>query len=207
MELEPTPEELQEEQESLAEAKEDTIRASLAEALGLADDDTNKDVLDRAVKREMESRKKFSTVIGQKIKYREAAKGTAKAPESKALDAEAIRKQTAEDVQNRFNEEYLEDSEFSDEIKAEIREWTKFKGVSAKAATKAPHIATMIAEHKKELKNQEAAENGSGARQSGKDGAEGMPDKFMDPRYMSTPEGQKAYDEWEKSHKESKAKK
>lgn len=200
-----SPEELQEEQESLEEVKDEKIRASVAEALGLADDDDNKDILDRAVEREKTHRSKFSKVVGQKIKWRDAAKKSEPKSQDegtgKTLTAEEIRKQTEADIQARFNEEFLEESDFSDAIKSEIRDFAKFKNISARKASQAAHIKSMIDAEKKNKRNDEAGENGNGEGPSGKDKSEGMPKEFNDPKYMMTEEGRQAYDAWEKGKK------
>ena len=198
----PTAEELQVEQESLAEVQDDDLRSSLIDSLGLEANEDNEDLISKLVEREREHRSKLSGAIGTKIKYREQLSqfksSTANNQPKVENDADAIRKQQEAIVAERFNEEYLEDSDFSDNIKQEIREWTKYKGVSAKAASKAPHIATMIDAFAKEQQLKEAAQNGGGSKGGAKTGDTGVPDRFT-AAYMATEEGRKDYDAWSSS--------
>lgn len=196
------------EQTKTAEASED-LRSELVESLGLTDDEDHKEIIDKAVEREQKLRSGYGELLGKKyIPLKKAYQEVLNDPrlkeqgkENKDLDSDELRKQQEQIVAERFNEEYLEDSEFSDDIKQEIREWTKYKGVSAKAATKTPHIASMIAEFEKEQRNAEAANNGTSQGGTQKVQGASMPEKFNDPKYMATEEGRKAFDEWSKENK------
>lgn len=196
----PTPEELQVEQESLAEVQDSDLRTTVIDSLGLEDNEDNAGIIEKALEREKDYRKKLSGAIGAKIKYREQLNQFKQTPSAEdksktELDAETIRKQQEAIVAERFNEEYLEDSDFTDEIKQEIREYAKYKGISAKAASKVPHIATMIEQAEQEKRTQEAANNGSGEQKGVNGGGQGVPDRFT-AAYMATEEGRKDYDEW-----------
>ena len=197
----PTPEELQVEQESLAEVQDNDLRSNVISSLGLEENNLDEDLVNKLVERERDHRAKLSGAIGAKIKYREQLQGfNQKSEQSQPKVEKADSKTTEQIVAERFNEEYLEDSNYPDEIKAEIRNWTGYKNVSAKAAEKAPHIQVMIGEYQKEQQLKEAAENGGGKGKSSSDGG-GMPARFNDPAYMATQEGRDDYDKWDAGRK------
>lgn len=203
----PTPDELQEEQESLAEVKDDDLRSSVVDSLGLEDNDDNQDLIEKVIEREKSHRQKLSGAIGSKIKWREKAQSSPEPgqkkedPKGDNLDADSLRKQTEETVRAQFDEEYLEDTDYSDNLKAEMRKVAKLNETSVRAATKDPYIQHLIENETKESRAAEAANNGNGEKKGAQDGSEGMPSKFNDPTYMSTEEGQKEFDEWLASQK------
>jgi len=194
----PTPEEIQMDQEALAEAKEDEIRSSFASELGLSEDnEDHKGYLDKLVAREKESRKKLSGAISQKIKWRDKANAPKPQTQQEAGKPDADEgKQTEAQIAARFDEEFLEDSDYSDDLKSEIRKIAKLNGVSARKATKDSYIVHLIEKEAAEAKAQEAANNGAGSGRGGKDGGDSMPSKFTDPKFMITADGQKEYNEW-----------
>lgn len=196
----PSAEELQSEQESLAEVKDDDLRSSVVSSLGLEDNETNKGTIDKVVEMRKEMHGKLSKAISQKIKFRDQLKGfTPKPPEANKTNATDVSKQTEATITERFNEEFLEDSEFSDNLKAEIRKISKLNGVTARTATKDSYIKHLIEKETAEKRALEAASNGNGAGKNGQDGGDSMPAKFNDPKFMITEQGQKEYAEWEKS--------
>lgn len=198
----PTPEELQVEQESLAEVQDNDLRTSVISSLGLEESNLDEDLVNKLVERERDHRSKLSGAIGSKIKYREQLQQlNQKSEQTKVQDTPASDAKTTEQIiAERFNEEYLEDSSYPDEIKAEIRQWTGYKNVSAKSAEKAPHIQSMISGYQKEQQIKEAATNGGGkGKGSSDDGA--MPARFNDPAYMATQEGRDDYDKWDAGRK------
>jgi len=200
----PSPEELQVEQESLAEVADDKLRQSVIDSLGLEDNDTYATVIEKAIEREKAHRQKLSAAISAKINWRTKAQSglnqTKSQDKSKteSFDPDSIRKQTEETVKAQFDEEYLEESDFSDKLKAEMRKVAKINGTTVRAATKDSYIQFLIEKETAEKRALEAGNSGSGAKKGTKtDGA--MPDEFNDPSYMATPEGQKAYDAWSKA--------
>jgi hypothetical protein len=202
----PSPEELQVEQESLAEVQDADLRSSVLDSLGLEADDNNEDLVNKLVEREKSSRQKLSSAIGAKIKYRTELEKFNQEPEQKKpeqskteFDADSIRKQTEQTVKAQFDEEYLEESEYSDELKAELRKVAKLNETTVRAATKDSYIQYMIEKETEGKRISEAAKNGGGSAKSSKGNSGEMPDQFTDAAYMATPEGQKAYDEWAKN--------
>lgn len=199
----PSPEELQVEQESLAVIQDKDIRLSVLSSLGLEASDDNEDLITKLVEREKSSRHKLSSAIGAKIKYRtELGKFNQNLDKSKpdqsktALDADSIRKQTEQTVKAQFDEEYLEESEYSDTLKAEMRKVAKLNDSTVRAATKDSYIIHLIEKETEAKRISEAAKNGGGGGKGSKDNGAGMPERFTDPSYMSTSEGRQAYKDW-----------
>ena len=185
---------------------DDNFRSKFVDELGLTDDEDSKELIDKLVERETKLRSGYGELLGKKYiplkqKYQELSTQLGANKDNKSLSPEETRKQQEQIGADRFNEEFLEDSEYSDEIKGEIRDWTKYKGVSAKVATKSPHIAAMIQAEAEAKRNAEAANNGNGEGVGVKTEGGKMPAQFNDPKYMITEEGQKAYAEWEKANK------
>ena len=193
--LEVTAEEKQFDQEVLSETKEEEVRSSLIEKYGLNEED-NAELLDQLVADNLESRKKLSKAVQQKINYRDKHpllnKQTPEPKKEISFDPEEIRRQATEVVRAQFDEEYLGDKNYPDEINTEIKEWAKFKGISAKRAEKAPHIQASIQEAVKAGKIDEAAISGTPKSVPAKGG---IPD-FGD---LSKPENLKKYQEWKKN--------
>ncbi len=194
----PTPEELQAEQEALAEGKADEVRAKIVSELGLSDDDQNKTLIDGLVQRELGHKKKLSEAIGQKIKYREQLKGpkpsTPVTPATQPLDAEGIRKQAEDATIATLEQRDLDEMDYPDEIKTEIKNVAKFQGVSVRKAAKTGYIQHLISEAVKAGKIDEAAVTRT--PHSTPTAPQGKMPQFD----MSTPEGRKAFDEWKKAN-------
>ncbi len=199
-----SPDELQVEQESLADIKDNDLRSSVIDYLGLEDNEDNKGLIDKLVEREKLSRQKLSSAIGSKIKWREQAQSALKQDPSKQtksdLDPESIRRQTEATVKAQFDEEFLEESDFSDTLKGELRKVAKLNGTTVRSATKDPYIQHLMEKESQERKIAEAAKNGGGG-QKGSDTPGVMPERFNDPSYMASPAGQKDYDDWYASKK------
>lgn len=190
-----TPEEAAAEQESLAEAKEDEIRAELAEELGLSEDEDS-DKLDKLVAREMKNRKLVSTAVRQKIDWRTKATGGKPAPKTTSkegpLDAEAVRQEAAAATEARLEQRDLDDMEHSDTVKAAIKNIAKLNNISVRKAEKDPYIQHLIVEESKAAKANEAADNGT---RKGKSGVKIDLSKPLDPKDfdLSTEDGRKAW--------------
>ena len=79
----PTPEELKQEEEALAEQKEEDIRTGLIAKFEL-DEDSQGDLIDKLTQEAVEQQKSFGKVVGQKRSWRE--KAIALEPETKDPD-------------------------------------------------------------------------------------------------------------------------
>lgn len=196
----PTAEELQEEQQQLAEVKDDELRKQTVASLGLEDNDANKELIDKIVADKKESRSKLSKAIGQKIKLREKAKGTTPpAPTGdKPLDAETIRKQTADEVTQRLEQRDLDEMEYPDDIKAEIKSIARVKNISVRQAAKDPYITYMVETAVKAGKIDEATLPRTSRTTPAAKQGDGKIPQFD----MSTEAGRKAFDEWKANKKE-----
>lgn len=201
-----SPEEHTAEQEALAEAKEDDVRAKVIADLGLEDNDNNKSIIDKVVGREMEHRSTLSKAVKQKIDWRTKALGPDGKPkdpqkpdESKVdpTDPEAIRKAAAEATRAEFEQRDLDEMDYSDEVKEQIKRVAKYNNSSIRAAAKDPYIQSLIENETKQRKADEAAENGSGKTRSG---VQIDTSKPLDPKDfdLSTEEGRA---EWEEAKK------
>ena len=190
-----SPEEAAAEQEALAEAQEDELRTQLAEELGLSEDD-DADKLDKLVAREMKNRKLLSTAVRQKIDWRTKATG-GKPPAKKdsketPLDAEAVRREAEAAAEARLEARDLEEMDYSDPIKEQIKKVAKLNGTSVRAAAKDPYIQSLIETESKQKAANEAADNGT---RKGKTGIKIDLSKPLDPKNfdLSTEEGRKAW--------------
>lgn len=191
--------------EQLPEVTDNDLRVTVAEQLGLSsDDEEHAEIIDRAVAREKENRERLSKAIGQKIKLRDELNGfkstSSDDTEPKGKTKDSATGTVEAKIRAELNEEYLDEVDYSDEIKSAIREWSSFKNVSAKKATLAPHIKIQIDAWEQEKRNLEASKNGSGTGMTGSETGV-MPSKFTDPKFMSTEEGRKAYSKWVSSQK------
>lgn len=186
-------EELAAEQVALQERKEEDIRTAIVTEFGF-DEVADAEKIEKLVTKEMEQSKKLSTAIGQKIKWRDAASKpvtpvTPKPDEAKVLQPEDIDKKLDE----RLAQRDLDEMNISDELRKDIGDWARFKGISVKQAARAPHIATQIADYEKSQQADEATISRTNRSSGGKKAAsiDNPPDVDM-----STPEGRKTYEDW-----------
>lgn len=191
-----TAEELAAEKEYTTEAKEDAIRESIIKEFEFdPNDEKDKARIDKAVKRELESRGKLSKAVGQKIKYRDVfTKAKGLIPPKPAPKKEG---ETEEDpIQAAFDKRDLEEMEYPDELKESIKKVAKTEGISVRQATKDPYIVSKIEAWKKEKGVDGAGlsrkDNTSGGGSSG-DGDVDLTPPDVD---VTTPEGRKEYDAW-----------
>ena len=192
-----TPDEAQAEQEALAVAKDDEIRADVVSSLGLEENDDNREFIEKLVAREKENRGKLSTAIRQKINWREKATKAPTPPapnqprtEQHQYDPDAVRKQTETTVRAELEQRDLDEMEYSDEIKADIKKLAQLQGVSVRKAAKDPYIQHRIEQAKAAERPLEAGVPRTPHAASAR--TEGQAPKFD----MSTEEGRKAFKEW-----------
>ena len=187
------------EQETQAVAEGAEFRAKIVSELGLVEDDTNKEFIDKVVEREAGLRKGFGKLLGNYKKL----KSTVKPPQqpqqqqqqTPPLDAEAIRKQAVDATREALDQEYLEEKQYPDEIAKEIKDYAKYKGVTARQAEKSAHIQAMIAQAATEGRIIEAAVPRSQISPSS-----AKPLDTAKPQFdMSTQEGRKAFQEHKKA--------
>lgn len=152
--------ELAAEQAAVKEVKEDEVRASIITEYGF-DEVDDAERIDKLTKKEMENHKKLSSAIGQKIKHRTEAEALKNDPRLKAaVTPPAESKIAPEDIDKKLDERLaqrdLDEMDTSDEIRKEIGDWAKFKGITVKQAARAPHIVLKMDEYEKEQKAEAA---------------------------------------------------
>lgn len=185
-------EELEAEKQHLGEVKEDEVRASLIEEFGF-DEEVDKERIEKMVSREIDSRKKLSSAIGQKIKYR-TEYSKLKTNPSKADNSSA--KYDEKDLDKRVNEKFeqrdLESMDYPDDIKKSIARIAKLEEISVRKAVSDPYVVAKIESWKKTKEAEDAAlgRNNRGGSKSSAD-IDNPPDVDM-----ATEAGRAEYDKW-----------
>ena len=153
-----TPEAIQAEKEQLKETPEAEVRESLIEKYGL-DELEQSDLIESLVKDRLEDRKKLSTVIGQKITWREKAQSSEQKPEVKpqAQPNSFSREDILKEVEEKMEMKELESLELSDELKTEVKSYAKVNSVSYREALKSPYMQFRKKEADEVLKADEAS--------------------------------------------------
>lgn len=182
------------EQAALAEKKEEEVRAAIITEFGF-DEVDDAERIDKLVTKEIESHKKLSSAIGQKIKHRTEAEALRNDPRLKVTPPPPEAKSATEDIGKVVAQELerrdLDSLEYSDDLKKEIARIAQVQNISIKQAARDPYIVYKIDEWTKEQKTNEAAISRTN-RSSGKKSYTEVPPTVD----MSTPEGRKEYDEW-----------
>lgn len=154
--------ELKAEQEALAEAKAEEIRTKVVEEYGF-DPETDQERIDKLVNERMQNHQVKASLTRQKVTWREkATKPPAQpspvTPPAKPIDPADIDKTVDEKLNERLQQRDLDEMDYPDEIKTEIKRVAKITGKSVKQAAKDPYIvATYIEPWQKENKADEAA--------------------------------------------------
>lgn len=166
--LEVSTEERTAEEEATKEVNEDEIRDKLADDLGI-DPEDDSDLLDKLVAREKAQREKLSGAIKQKISWREKAqKGTSEKSKENPEKGKSPQKETPEDpyevARKVFKEELdnqaLEQLDLPDDLKAEVKDLAKLKGISVREAARLPYIQN----RKTEIEREERINNATPKR-------------------------------------------
>lgn len=212
--LEVTPEEQKAEEEAQQEVKDDELRTKLAEDLGL-DPDKDSEVLDKVVEREKANRERLSGAIKQKINWRDKARKASEKPKETPKDGNKPTKEETPDfdklVDQKLNERLeardLDALDLPDELKAEVKDLAKLKGIPVREAANLPYILSRKETIEKEKRLAEASPKRSkqGGYPKNID-----PSKPLNPKdfNMNTDEGRKAWrearaerDQWILDHK------
>ena len=195
-----TPEEQIAEQEIVkaGEAKVEEVRANVIAEYGFNEvDDAER--IDKLVAKEVDNRKKLSQAIGQKIKHRDAAnelRSKVVVPPikevAKGYDPDEVGKVVDGKLNDILEKRDLASLDYPDEVKKEISDYAKFKGISVKQASKASHIVPMIEQFEKDQKNTEAS-----VSRTNRNGGKQVYDLDNPPDVdMATPEGRAKWDSW-----------
>jgi len=131
---------------------DDEIRESIIEKFGLNEDE-NSELIEKLVSHEVESNKKLSTAVRQKIGWREKFNAVKSAETTVKTETKQDKVEISDDlIQKKIDETIekreLESLEVSDTLKTEIKNYAKLNGVSVKQARNSSYI--------KFLENEEA---------------------------------------------------
>lgn len=198
-----TPEEQKAEEEATKEVNEDELREKLADDLGVdPDDDDQKELLDKLVEREKSHREKLSGAIKQKITWREKAKKTSADPKDTPKAGDTPDKEEKPDIDKlvdqklneRLEAKELEALDLSDELKEEVRDLAKLKGISVREAAQLPYILN----RKEEAEKEERIKNATPKRSNKGSYAQAVdPSKPLNPEDFdfNSEEGVKAWND------------
>jgi hypothetical protein len=197
--LEVSPEEATLEEEAQQEVKDEELREDLAEKFGL-DPDEQGELLDKIVEREKANREKLSGAIKQKISWREKYQ-TFEKPKEKPEGGEKPNKQEIPDIDKlvdqklteRLEARELETLDLSDDLKAEVKDLARLKGISVREAAQLPYIQSRREEIEREQRIQAATPKRSkkGSFVSNVD-----PSKPLDPEDFKTSDGNIDVEAW-----------
>ena len=202
----PTPEEIkieeQEEEELTATSEEAKVREKLIEDLGL-DVDADADLIDRLTKKELEDKKRFGKLVGQKRKWRGLAQ---KKPEVEPKKDQPIKGEekyvTKEDLDERDFKGELNSLDVSDELRKQVESYARLSKCSPKEALKSSYITFLKGEEDKKAEEVEAGAGGTRRTHTGKILSEIKPEEMKASDFdFSTKEGQDAWEEYKKTHK------
>ncbi len=198
--IQPTAEELALEQAAIQEVKEDEVRANIITEYGF-DEVDDAERIDKLVAKEVETNKKLSQAIGQKIKHRTEADELRKkvvppTEKKETFTPEDLEKKLDEKLNERLEKRDLDSLEYPDELKTEIQRVAKITGVSVKQALKDPYLQSKIDAYE-ETKEKDDKLDKATISQKHKSGTSKKFDIDNPPDVdMSTPEGIKKWDEW-----------
>lgn len=155
--LEVSPEEQKAEEEIQQEVKDDELKETLAKEFEL-DPEEDEEFLNKLVEREKAQHEKLSGAIKQKINWREKFQKASEEPKDtpgKGNKPEEggepdIDKLVDQKLSERFEARELETLELPDELKEEVKELAKLKGISVREAAKLPYILSRKEEVERE---------------------------------------------------------
>lgn len=196
--IEITPEEQIAEQEAQKEVVEDELREKLAEDLGINPDEQS-DLLDKLVEREKTNREKLSGAIKQKINWREKFQKTSEKPKDKPKEGNDPNKETPDvdelvdrKLAERLEARDLESLSLPEDLRAEVKDLAKLKGISVREAANLPYIKL----RKEEIEQEERIKNATPKRSNkGAYTQDIDPSKPLNPEDFdfNTEEGRKAW--------------
>lgn len=138
------------------EVGDDELKESLVKEFDL-DPDVDEEFINKLVKRERSHHERLSGAIKQKINWRDKFQKASKEPEDNPgkgkdpIDGNLdIEKLVEQKLAERFEISDLQSLDLPDELKEEVKELAKLKGVSVREAAKLPYILSRIEEVKRE---------------------------------------------------------
>jgi hypothetical protein len=175
--------------EKLGEFKVDEVREKIIADFGL-DETEQANLIEKLVNDKQEEHKKFSTAIGQKInwrtKFQELESKGNPAPKADPIPPTVQKDSFSEEKMIEVLEKReLESLDFSDEVKKEIQEYAKLKGISIKKAQTSDYIKFRLEQDEKKDRIDNASIGGGRKPTTKKDYSEMKATDFD----MRTPEG------------------
>lgn len=157
----PTPEELELERTAQQQAKEEEVRVSVISEYGF-DEEIDTDKIDKAVEREMDSRKKLSEAIGQKIKYRNLANRPKNTPPTKpeVKDDGKVEPLNLKDIR-ALNDVHDDDVD-------RLVNYAKFMNITVAEAKKLPEMVSFLRTSEEHRLTASATNTGGGKRGTSK---------------------------------------
>ena len=209
--LEVPPEEQKAEEEAQQEVKDDELKETLAKEFEL-DPETDEEFLNKLVEREKSQRERLSGAIKQKISWREKAQKASGEPKDTPGKGDTpkdggepdIDKLVDQKLAERFDARELETLELTDELKEEVKDLAKLKGISVREAAKLPYILSRKEEVEQEERIKKATPKRSkkGSFVSNYDPAKPLNPEDFD---FDTKEGIEAWKEAKKARAKYKA--
>ena len=178
-------------EENIRETEEDEIRGQIIEKYGL-DELENIDLIDQLVEDDKEYRKKLSTAIKQKRKWREEAQK--KVPPKEEKGEEKSPSDIERIIDERFDQRELEASDLGDELKKEAQVYAKARGIRIKEALGSDYIGFLKEKEEQKKKEEEASTSFKRKSQAGRNFSKMSAEDFD----VSTEEGQKEFEEYKK---------
>jgi len=194
------------EEEALKSPIEDELRAEVIERYGL-DEVENSELIASLVSDKLADKKKLSTAIRQKIKYRGIAQAPKEqkpevkpqlTPQSSNTDADEILRK----VDERLAQKELDSLELEDSLKEEVKNYALLNKVSYKNALKSPYIQFRVKELEDKARIEEATIGSTHKTMVKKDFSEMSPGDFD----MATPEGREEFAKYRKHLNENQVK-
>jgi len=176
--------------EKLGEFKVEEVREKIITDFSL-DEVEQEELINKLVNDKQEEHKRFSTAISQKINWRKKAqdleKNTLSRPDPKPLpDKEPLSEDKILEV---LEKRELESLEVSEEMKKEIQDYAKLKGINIKKAQNSDYIKFRMEQDEKKEKIDNASLGGGRKPTTKKDYSEMKATDFD----MTTPEGKADY--------------
>ncbi len=189
------PDEIQQETELLKETPADEVRTSIIEKFGL-NEDVDGELIEKLLENEIESGKKLSTAIKQKIGWRtKATARTEQKPEQKPEEKPQVQPK-AEDIDKildqKLEERELNSLDISDELKQQIKTYAKAGGLTVKQVLQSDFYKFLKDKEEAKQKVEEASIGGKRRAPSRREFDANNPPKPD----MSTEEGRKEWDDY-----------
>lgn len=191
--LELTPEERTAEEEAQKEVNEDELRDKLAEDYGI-DAEKQPELLNKLVEREKLNRQRLSGAIKQKISWREKAQKPSETPKGNAGGQGKSQSKETPDIDALFEQKFNERMEardlealgLPDDLRTEVKDLAKIKGISVREAANLPYIKS----RKEEIERTERIKNATPTRSGrGSNTVVVDPSKPLNPDDFKTSDG------------------